>query len=137
MAGTFDMPNDSPIQRSSGPRAERRRSERRNAYVPLFVYGQGDREEPFHERAYSRVVNERGALLVMTTSVLPGTQLLLVNQSTQLQQECRVVRVGHRNGPSIEVAIELATPSSDLWRLLARSQRASFTVPIDSWRKAL
>src|SRR3990170_3150813 len=53
------------------PRAERRRCARWNAHVPVFVYGHTCDQTPFHEDAYSSVVSERGALLVLTTAA-PG-----------------------------------------------------------------
>lgn len=113
---------DSRSPRNQGLHPERRRSERRATLVPLFVYGHPPDQEPFHELAYSKLVNDRGALLVMTTAIRPGCSLMLVNQATGLERECRVVRVGDKEGPSVEVAVELAVPSWQFWRLIQPSR---------------
>ena len=113
---------DSRSLRNQGLHPERRRSERRAALVPLFVYGHPPDREPFHELAYSKTVNDCGALLVMTTVVPHGCSLMLVNQATGWEQECRVVRVGDQEGPSVEVAVELAVPSWQFWRLIRPSK---------------
>jgi hypothetical protein len=113
---------DSRSFRNQGLHPERRRSERRTALVPLFAYGHPPDQEPFHELVYSKTVNDRGALLVMTTVVPAGCSLVLVNQATGLEQQCRVVRVGDKEGLSVEVAVELSVPSWQFWRLIQPSQ---------------
>ena len=116
---------------------ERRRSARRTALVPLFVYGHATGREPFHECAYSKIVNDRGAVLIMTTTVQPGNRLLLMNQATGLEQECQVVRVGTVEELSVEIAIELSAPSWQFWRLIKPSQRGTPAIFPGSQRKAL
>jgi hypothetical protein len=128
---------DSRSLRNQGLHPERRRSERRTALVPLFVYGHPPNQEPFHEVVYSKTVNDRGALLVMTTPVPPGCSLMLVNQATGWEQECRVVRVGDKDGLSVEVAVELAVPSLQFWRLIQPSKFDTTTALNTLSRKAL
>ena len=89
--------------------------------MPLFVYGYEqagpEAQEPFHEEAYSAVVSDRGALLIMATEVPVGQKLLLTNKATEAEQECHVVRVGRRNGPSIPIGVEFDSPSPLFWRV--------------------
>lgn len=136
MNSESDAPKHPVSQRSTGFRSERRRSPRWRAYVPVFVYGQIGGDSPFCEQAYSTVVNDRGALLTMTTAVPPGERLLLTNKVSQAEQECRVVRAGCRDGLSISIAVEFTGPAQQFWRLTAGSQGSSPAVPIDSRRKA-
>ena len=125
--GTNQMP--------AAPRAERRRSPRWNAHVPVFVYGHNNGQTPFHEDAYSAVVSDCGALLIMTTPVPVGEKLLLTNRVTQTEQECRVAGVGRREGPSVEIAIEFTDPAPQFWRVTAPPRPVASVSPIEH-RKA-
>jgi hypothetical protein len=116
------------------PQAERRRCARWNAHVPVFVYGHACSQAPFHEVAYSAVVSERGALLIMTTAVPVGEKLLLANRVTQANQECRVVHVGLRDGPSVEVAIEFTDAAPQFWRVTAPPRRVVSISPTEQHR---
>ena len=120
---------------SADPRAERRRSPRWKAYVPVFVYGHTDDDGPFHEEAYSAVVSDHGALLIVTTTVPVGERLLLTNKVTHVEQECRVVSVGGREGPSLEIAVEFTRPAPQLWRITAGPGRVSSAMLIESQLK--
>ena len=117
------------------PRAERRRCVRWNAHVPVFVYGHPSGQAPFHEEAYSAVVSERGALLIMSTPVPAGEKLLLTNSVTQAGQECRVVQVGRRDGPSVEVAVEFTDAAPHFWHVTPQPRRVASTAPAELHRK--
>mgnify|MGYP007082011391 CR=1 FL=1 len=136
MTSDSGSPKHPPSQHPSGLHSERRRSVRWKAYVPVFVYGRMEGDSPSCEEAYSTVVNDRGALLTMTTDVPSGERLLLTNKATQVEQECHVVRAGLRDGLSIQVAVEFTGPTPQFWRLTAGSQPPPRAVLIDSHRKA-
>jgi hypothetical protein len=106
------------------PIGERRRSPRRKATVPVFVYGHNPAQQPFHEEAYSAVISELGGLLVMSSTVRPGQVLLLTNKVTQREQECRVAYVGGHDPQSLEVAVEFPSVAPDFWRLTAQPRSA-------------
>jgi hypothetical protein len=110
---------------SASPQAERRRCPRWKAYVPVFVYGHSLDQLPFYEQAYSASVSDLGALLILTTAVPAGEKLLLTNKITQAEQECRVARVGRRDGPSVEIAVEFTGVAPDFWRVTAPPRRAN------------
>jgi hypothetical protein len=135
VANTLDPNQPFPPPRPAGPRIERRRSPRWNAHVPLFVYGHAGAQGPFHEEAYSTAVSDRGALLIMATEVAPGDRLLLINKTTEIEQECHVARVGHRNGPSIPVGVEFDVPAPLFWRITAPPR--SVSVAVEPQEKAL
>jgi hypothetical protein len=94
-------------------------------------------DSPFCEEAYSTIVNDRGGLLTMTTNVPVGERLLLTNKTTQVEQECRVVRPGLRDDLSIQVAVEFPVPAPQIWRLTAGAKAHPPAVRIDTRRKAL
>jgi len=116
------------------PRADRRRCARWNAHVPVFVYGHPAGQSPFHEDAYSAVVSERGALLIMTTPVPVGEMLLLTNKVTQADQECRVAHVGPRDGPSVQVAVEFTAAAPHFWRVTVPPRRVASVSPTERRR---
>ena len=118
-----DQPADPGVP-PARPKSERRRSRRWKALIPIFVYGHGSGLEPFHEEAYSAVVSETGGLLVMTAAVQPGQSLLLTNRATQAQRKCRVAHVVARERDQPAVAVELAEPTGDFWRLTERNKAA-------------
>ena len=138
MADSFDSKKHPQPQLSAAPRAERRRSPRWNATVPIFVYGHvgADAQEPFHEEAYSAVVSDRGALLIMTTEVPVGQKLLLTNKATESEQECRVIRVGRCDGPSIAIGVEFQAAAPLFWRITAPPLRAP-AAAAETYKKAL
>jgi len=123
MRNRFDGPRDRRLH-SAVPRPERRRAPRWNAHIPVFIYGHSSSQEPFHEEAYSARVNDYGALLIMTTWVPVGEKLILLNTSTLVEQECRVVAVSRREDLSLEVAVELNGQDQLFWRLLPAPQPA-------------
>jgi len=106
------------------PIGERRRSPRRKATIPVFVYGHTPAQQPFHEEAYAAVVSELGALLVMRSTVRPGQSLLLTNKVTQEERQCRVAYVGGHDPQSVEVAVEFTALAPDFWRLTAPPRAA-------------
>jgi hypothetical protein len=101
------------------PQIERRRSARWNARLIVFVYGHAPDWIPFHEKASSLNVSAVGARLSMITTVRPGQSLLLTNNVTQAEQECRVAYVARGELQSIEVAVEFLGPRPDFWHIIA------------------
>jgi hypothetical protein len=94
---------------------ERRRTERVALNVPVFVYGRGERNEPFHEETNSLVVNSHGALLILASKVTFGQELWLMNPFTRHEQACRVVRFGKKMRKHAEVAIAFTEPAPAFW----------------------
>jgi PilZ domain len=144
MNRTFDAPEPARLSNSQNQddsalapsRAERRRASRWTAHVPVFVYGHAGGQAPFHEEAYSAVVSDRGALLVMTAPVLVGDKLLLTNKLTQLEQQCRVVSVGPGDGLGTQIGVEFSDAAADFWRITASPRPAACTDSVDQQQKA-
>lgn len=97
------------------PDFERRRTKRIHLRVPVYVYGHGAHQEPFHEEATSLVVNSHGGLLTLSTNVRSGQQLLLTNRATHSEQACRVVRLARRHRKKLEVAVAFTEAAPAFW----------------------
>jgi hypothetical protein len=97
---------------------ERRRAERVALRVPVFVYGHGLRNEPFHEESSSINVNHHGALLSLSRKVKSGQELLLTNPATHAEQPCRVIFLKQKKQKkTMEVGVAFSEPAPDFWGL--------------------
>ena len=94
---------------------ERRRAERVPLSVPVFVYGRGERNEPFHEETNSLVVNAHGGVLILSSKVKFGQELWLTNPETRHEQACHVVHFVKKARKRSEVAIAFTEPAPAFW----------------------
>jgi len=99
----------------AGEFPNRRRSRRCTLDIPVYVYGHGAGQEPFHEEAYTLNVNDTGALLLLSVPVREGQRLLLTNQLTQKDQDCRVVYLGTRRSRTVETGVAFPAENADFW----------------------
>lgn len=97
------------------PEFERRHAKRVAMLVPVYVYGHGTRQEPFHEETTSLVVNSHGALLKLSVNVKSGQQLLITNLATHVEQACRVVHFERKQKKHLEVAVAFTEPAPTFW----------------------
>ncbi len=96
--------------------SDRRRSERLDLCVPVFVYGHASDEEPFYEETKTLQVNAYGGLISMAMGVKRGQRLLLANGVAEKEQECHVVHLGSKHlNKKTNVAIEFTQPAPDFW----------------------
>ena len=137
MNNPFDRLKHRKSSPLAAPKAERRRAPRWKVHVPVFVYGRNRADQPFHEDAYSAVVSDCGALLIMTTAMQIGDTLLLTNKSTEAEQECRVVNVGPPEDLSIAIAVEFTQDAPSFWRVTASPQSASALASIEPRQQTL
>ena len=114
-----DAQQDPAPAEPPGPQSDRRRSRRWAVDLPVFVYGHSAAREPFHEEAHTVDVSANGGLLMLAADVRAGEKLLLINKSTQAEQECRVVYLGDRLTHSTAVAIEFGDANAPFWELPA------------------
>src|SRR5579863_6236303 len=94
----------------------RRRSRRRPLDIAVYVYGHGPGKEPFHEEAHTLNVNANGALLLLSVPVEKGQRLLLTNQLTQREQDCRVVFLGTRHSRTVETGVAFTHTNPAFWQ---------------------
>lgn len=100
-----------------GELPDRRRSLRWSLDIPVYVYGYGPNQEPFHEEAHTLQVNANGALLLLSVPVRDGQELLLTNTFTQQEQDCRIVFLGTRHSRTIEAGIAFPETNPSFWQV--------------------
>src|SRR6202166_4079081 len=102
--------------------SDRRRSRRWAFDISVYVYGHGPEKEPFHEEAHTLNVNANGALLLLSVPVRKGQMLLLTNQLTQREQDCRVVFLGTKRSRTVETGVEFPQTNPNFWQRHAPPQ---------------
>jgi len=95
---------------------DRRRSRRLALDISVYVYGHGPGKEPFHEEAHTLNVNANGALLLLSVPVHEGQVLLLTNELTQQEQDCRVVFLGTKHSRTVETGVAFSRTNPDFWQ---------------------
>jgi hypothetical protein len=108
--------------------ATSRRSQRRFHKMRVQALGRAHDGRKFKEFCETQVVNEHGGLLFLSHEVDNGETLVIVNPSTQEEQECRIVFVGEMLDRGQRVGVEFLTPAPHFWgidfeaRIVARSE---------------
>jgi hypothetical protein len=82
---------------------------------PVLVYGRRKDEEPFQEETNVRLLNLRGGLITLATSVEPGQQLILINLATEEDQRCRVAFVGEQHLDRNMIGIQFSRFAQEFW----------------------
>jgi hypothetical protein len=118
------MFNNDAMPGAPGPdSAERRRSPRVLADVPLVIRGESAEKQPFHEETFTISVSAYGALVILAAKVALGQTLVLMNPETRVEREGRVARFGSPYGGLAQVAVEFARPAPEFWPASQPSQR--------------
>jgi hypothetical protein len=105
-----------PPETSANEVPDRRRSRRLALDVSVYVYGHAPGKEPFHEEAHTLNVNATGALLLLSVPVQAGQMLLLTNQLTQQEQDCRVIFLGTQHSRTVEAGVAFPTTNPNFWQ---------------------
>jgi hypothetical protein len=85
--------------------------------LPVLVYGRRKDEEPFCEETNVHLLNPRGGLITLATSVEPGQQLILMNVTTEEDQRCRVAFVGEQNLGRSMIGIQFNWLTHRFWQI--------------------
>ena len=94
---------------------DRRRSRRWLHDVRLIVRGETRGNVPFQEKTYATSVSTHGALMILSTIVVEGQTLSLINPRTQDEIEGRVVRFGPPYRGLTQVGVEFMRPAQEFW----------------------
>jgi len=81
--------------------------------VSVQTCGPNGRES--QEQALTSVVNAHGGLMKVKMAVKAGQPITLVNEKTQVQQACHVVRVETSEAGMSAVAFEFDQPAPQFW----------------------
>jgi PilZ domain-containing protein len=113
-------PAESSIKKRDRRQGERRRGERRAFDSVLRVYGSTPDGEPFYEDAHTINVSAHGALLEMSVPVSVGQKLMLINEGTDRQQICKIVKTRTLDDTeALEVGVEFPVPHAEFWRVFS------------------
>jgi hypothetical protein len=94
-----------------------RRSKRLVLAVRVHVFGLDVFRECFNEFTHMISVNAHGGSLALAARVQEGQRVLVVNQSTREERECRVAYVGTIEDGKWAVGIEFAEPVKNFWKI--------------------
>jgi PilZ domain len=62
-------------------------------------------------------VNPHGALVIMGQSLVPGTRLVLENNTTRERVACKVARQPRESSEGFQVPLEFDSPAPQFWRI--------------------
>ncbi len=85
--------------------------------LPVLVYGRRKDEEPFREETNVHLLNLRGGLITLATSVEPGQQLILMNAVADQDQRCRVAFVGEQHFGRSMIGIQFNRLAKEFWQI--------------------
>ena len=95
----------------------KRRSQRIELNVPVFVHRTPKEGPEFYERTQTLIASAHGALMALADKVAPQQRLLLQNIDSGEQQECRVVYVKKEVTGPTKIAVEFTRPAPNFWRI--------------------
>jgi hypothetical protein len=95
---------------------ERRRSQRGLRKVEVLVRGESVEKEVFQEKTFTISVSSYGALVVMSTKVVPGQTIVLKNLRNQDEIGGRVTRFAPTDGKLAQVSVEFMERAPKFWR---------------------
>ena len=85
--------------------------------LPVLVYGRRQDEQPFWEETNVRLLNLRGGLITLATSVEPGQQLILMNVASEEDQQCRVAFIGEQHLGRNMIGIQFTQFAQGFWHI--------------------
>jgi hypothetical protein len=97
--------------------ASKRRSQRVMLRLPVLVHGKTVDGKPFHEHAFTLVVNAHGALILLAARVAIRQTVTLANVATEQGAECRVVYLGLKDAGKTQVGVEFLQPNPKFWNI--------------------
>jgi len=94
-----------------------RRTQRVQIAIPILVYGNDDSGDTLNETTQTRVVNATGGSIILTTNVVIGQKLFLVNINTEEEIICTVATLLDDTDGKVEIGIVFDQPSPRFWGL--------------------
>jgi hypothetical protein len=105
----------------------KRRSSRVSIDMPVEVFGQAVNGKVFREETRTTTVNAHGALLVLGSAVQIKPSVLLINKSTSIEVQCRVISVKETEKGKVELGVEFVIPQPRFWGI---------SFPPEDWNNA-
>jgi hypothetical protein len=112
---------------TSGPEANRRRSQRVILSVPITITGTGPKGQ-FSEQTKTMVVNAHGALIMLAARVAQAQALEIKSATSPEPLACKVVYIGPTVQGQTQVGIEFTKPAPHFWHV---------AFPPENWTPAM
>ncbi len=101
---------------TSGPDANRRRSQRVVISVPVTVGGESA-QGAFSENTQTLVINAHGALITLAAKISQGQLLKMHTNAHPEKQPCRVVYVGPTSDGKTQFGVEFTDSAPHFWHI--------------------
>ncbi len=105
----------------------KRRSSRVAIDMPVEIFGQAVNGKVFREETRTTTVNAHGALLVLGSPVQIKPSVLLINKTTRIEVQCRVISLKETEKGKVELGVEFVIPQPRFWGI---------SFPPEDWNNA-
>ena len=106
---------NSPSLKGPSSAPTKRRSSRVAIDMPLEMFGKFVNDKVFREATRTTTVNAHGALLVLGSAAQIKPSVLLINKSTHIEVQCRVISLKETEKGKIELGVEFVIPQPRFW----------------------
>lgn len=100
---------------TDGARNVSRRSPRVRFQIPIFIYSEGEGNQPIYAEAHTFEVSAHGGLLVTTRAAKIGESILLIQPKSEEKMVCQVRFTQQVEQGMHHVGVEFTTPSPRFW----------------------
>jgi hypothetical protein len=107
--------------------ASRRRSSRVAIDMPVEVFAQAENGKVFREETRTTNVSAHGALLILGSPVQIKPSVLLINKTTRIEVQCRVISLKETEKGKVELSVEFLIPQPRFWGI---------SFPPEDWNNA-
>lgn len=119
--------NNPPAMKGPSNPSTKRRSSRVSIDMPVEVFGQSVSGKVFREETRTTTVNAHGALIVLGSAVQIKPSVLLINKSTSIEVQCRVISLKETEKGKVELGVEFVIPQPRFWGI---------SFPPEDWNNA-
>jgi len=84
--------------------------------MPVIIRGKRGRET-FEEKSLTAAVSAHGCMLRLSTAVMRGEQVTIINPVTSDEQICTVTFLAQSDNAKVEVGLEFLRPCPQFWRI--------------------
>jgi len=116
-----------PAHKGLSNPASRRRSSRVAIDMPVEVFAQAENGKMFREETRTTNVSAHGALLILGSPVQIKPSVLLINKTTRIEVQCRVISLKETEKGKVELCVEFLIPQPRFWGI---------SFPPEDWNNA-
>jgi len=95
--------------------------------MPVEVFAQAENGKMFREETRTTNVSAHGALLILGSPVQIKPSVLLINKTTRIEVQCRVISLKETEKGKVELCVEFLIPQPRFWGI---------SFPPEDWNNA-